>query len=260
VTVEANIPYDEYPQTVLDVFSPAAPSLRSQKRCGVLAIHGGGWVGGSKEAVVERLVLPWLHKGCVVANVEYRLTAVAPAPAAIQDVLNAAQWFRKNAKRWNVDDDRIVAVGTSAGGHLALMAGIASKSAKFGPTGNVAAVINFYGITDVEDHLGGVNMRKWAVEWIGQGDGRMELARRVSPITYVRKDVPPVLTIHGSADEVVPYEQGVRITKMLRDEGADAEMISVSNGEHGFPKEKMDQLYEQIFQFLARREIITSER
>jgi acetyl esterase/lipase len=226
----------------------------------VLAIHGGGWVNGTKERVVGSLVVPWLSKGCVVANVEYRLAAVAPAPAAVEDVLKAAAWFRKNADRWKVDSNRIIAIGTSAGGHLALMTGLTPKSAKFGPTGNVSAVINFYGITDVEDQLGGENMRKYAVTWVKEADGRMELARRVSPISYIRKDVPPVLTIHGQVDETVPYEHGVRITKELRDAGADAEMISVPNGKHGFPSEQMDALYQQIFDFLSRRKILRDGR
>jgi dipeptidyl aminopeptidase/acylaminoacyl peptidase len=124
----------------------------------------------------------------------------------------------------------------------------------------VAAVVNFYGITDVEDQLGGDNMRKYAVTWVAEGEGRMELARRVSPVSYTRKDVPAVLTIHGTADETVPYDHGVRITKMLRDAGADAEMISVSEGRHGFPKEKLDELYPQIFQFMTRRGILKDGR
>ncbi|MBC8164963.1 MAG: alpha/beta hydrolase, partial [Bryobacteraceae bacterium] len=193
--------------------------------------------------------------GCVVANVEYRLAAVAPAPAAVEDVLKAAEWFGKNAKKYNVDPRRIVATGGSAGGHLALMAGLTPGSAKLGPTGKIALVVNFYGITDVEDQLGGANLRKYAVTWVPEGDARMDLARRVSPLSYVRRNLPPVLTLHGTADQTVPYEHGVRLTKALRDAGADAEMISVSSGEHGFPLEKMLQLWPQIFEFAQRRGI-----
>lgn len=257
-SVNANLAYSTYPQTVLDVYAP--PSTGREKRCGVLAIHGGGWVSGSRDGALNNFVIPWLSKGCVVANVEYRLAAIAPAPAAVEDVLRAADWFRRNADRWNVDTNRIIATGDSAGGHLALMVGLTPKSAKLGPAGKVAAVVNFYGITDVEDQLGGVNLQKYAVTWVKEGDGRMELARRVSPVSYTRKDVPAVLTIHGTADETVPYEHGVRITKMLRDAGADAEMISVSEGQHGFPKEKMDALYPQIFEFLSRRGILKDGR
>lgn len=255
VTVESNIAYDRHPQTMLDVFVPAAGTAKA-KRCGVLAIHGGGWVNGTKESVVEKLVLPWLEQGCVVANVEYRLAAVAIAPAAVEDVLKAAEWFSRNAKKWNVDDDRIIAAGTSAGGHLALMAGLTTKSAKLGPTGKIRAVVNFYGITDVEDQLAGPNMRKYAVTWVPESESRSDLARRVSPVTYVRKDAPAVLTVHGTADETVPYEHGVRLTKELRDAGADAEMISVSEGKHGFTPTQLRDAYGQIFEFLRRRGLL----
>ena len=255
VQVEANIAYDHYPQTVLDVFTPASDSSGT-KRCGVLMIHGGGWVNLTKESVVEKFVFPWLKQGCVVANVEYRLAAVAPAPAAVEDVLKAAKWFSDNSKKYDVDKNHIVATGGSAGGHLALMVGLASKSARLGPTGNVGAIVNFYGITDVEDQLGGPNMRKYAVTWVPEAEGRMELARRVSPISYVRKDVPPVLTLHGTADQTVPYEHGVRITKELRAAGADAEMISVANARHGFTPEEMAKVWPQIFDFLRRRDIL----
>ena len=118
------------PQTVLDVISPKAPA--KDKRPAVIAIHGGGWVGGSKAAFLER-VLPWVEAGFVLVNVEYRLADVAPAPAAATDVLKATAWFQKNAKRWNVDPKRIVVTGGSAGGHLALVVGLAPKSAHLGP-------------------------------------------------------------------------------------------------------------------------------
>ena len=255
--VEKNLSYSQYPQTVLDVYVPGDASGRNGKRCGVLNIHGGGWVGGRKENNVERFVLPWLGRGCVVANVEYRLADVAPAPAAVEDVLQAAHWFQKNAKRYGVDEKRIIATGDSAGGHLALMAGLTPKSAGLGPTGAIAAVVNFYGITDVEDQLGGENMRKYAVTWVPAGtDGRMELARRVSPLSWVRKGAPPVLTIHGTADPTVPYEHGVRLTKALRDAGSDAEFISVPNAEHGRPVEQFNAVWPQIFDFLSRRKLI----
>jgi dipeptidyl aminopeptidase/acylaminoacyl peptidase len=83
----------------------------------------------------------------------------------------------------------------------------------------------------------------------------MELARRLSPMSYVRKDVPAILTIHGTDDETVPYEHGVRLTKALRDAGADAEMMSVPGGKHTLTEEQYTKAYEQIFAFLERRGI-----
>ncbi|HEU0139465.1 MAG TPA: alpha/beta hydrolase, partial [Bryobacteraceae bacterium] len=216
----------------------------------------GGWVNGTKESMVRNFCLPYLEKGFVVANVEYRLAKAAPAPAAVEDVLKAANWFRDNARRYNVDRDRIVVTGGSAGGHLALMVGMVPKSARLGKPAKVAAVVNFYGITDVGDQLEGPNMRKYAVTWVPEQEARLVLARRVSPASYVRKDLPAILTIHGDADETVPYEHGVNLTRELRDEGADAELIPIAGGKHGFSQEQLAEIYPRIFAFLERRGIL----
>lgn len=247
-TIKSNIPYDHYKETVLDILQPTAKA--AGKRPGVIVIHGGGWTGGTKESQIEPICLRYVEKGFVVANVEYRLAKAALAPAAVEDALNAAHWFRKHAREYNVDTKRIVVTGGSAGGHLALMVGMTPKSAKLGPPAKVAAVVNFYGITDVGDQLGGPNMRTYAVTWLPEQPGRMELARRLSPMTYVRRDLPPILTLHGDADQTVPYEHGVKLTKALQAAGVKAELITVPGGKHGFPKEKLDELYPQIFAFL----------
>jgi len=255
--VELDIAYDRYPETRLDILR--RKEAATARRSGVLVIHGGGWVRGDREGMFKNFCLPYLEKGFVVANVEYRLAGVAPAPAAVTDVLHAAQWLRKNSKRYRVDADRIVATGASAGGHLALMVGLTPKGAGLGPPAKVAAVINFYGITDVADQLAGPNMREYAVQWVPEQEGRMELARRVSPITWVRRGAPPVLTIHGDEDPTVPYEHGVRLTRLLREAGGDAELLSIRGGRHGgFGDEEMARIYREIFRFLEVRGILTA--
>lgn len=255
VSVEANIPYGQYKETVLDIMRPKAAA--SGKRPGVIVIHGGGWTGGTKEGHSQETCLRYVEKGFVCADVEYRLAKVATAPAAVTDVLDAAHWFEEHAKKYDVDTKRIVVTGGSAGGHLSLMVGMTPKSAKLGPAAKIAAVVNFYGITDVGDQLGGPNMREYAVTWVPEGSGRLELAKRVSPMTYVRKGLPPILTIHGDADQTVPYEHGVKLTKALRDAGDDAELVSVPQGKHGFPKSTEDEIYEHdIWPFLKKHGVI----
>jgi len=256
VSAETNISYGPHQQTVLDIYQPKQAA--TTRRPGVLVIHGGGWTGGKKENVFERLCLPYLEKGFVVANIEYRLASVALAPAAVNDALAAAEWFRANAAKYGVDRSRIIVTGDSAGGHLALMVGLTTRKSNLGPTGKVAAVINFYGITDVQDQLEGENMRKYAVTWLPpEMPDRQDLSRRVSPITWVRKDAPPVLTIHGDADPTVPYQHGVDITKELRNAGADAELFPVHQGGHGnFTREEFADIYNQIFNFLQKRKIL----
>src|ERR1700736_2048214 len=88
---DGNIHYDRYPETVLDILQARDPALKD--RPGVIVIHGGGWGNGTKETMVERFCVPFLERGFVVANVDYRLAKAAPAPAAVNDVLNAAKWF-----------------------------------------------------------------------------------------------------------------------------------------------------------------------
>src|SRR5260370_26063724 len=87
--IEANIRYAPYPETVLDILQPRAPALKN--RPAAIVIHGGGWVEGDKEDVVDEFCLPFLQQNFVVANVEYRLAKAAPAPAAVTDVLTAAK-------------------------------------------------------------------------------------------------------------------------------------------------------------------------
>jgi len=251
--IEANVRYSLHPETVLDIVQARAPALKN--RPGVIVIHGGGWIQGNKESMLERFCLPFVERGFVVANVEYRLAQSATAPAAVNDVLEAAKWFRDRAADYKVDPNQIIVTGNSAGGHLAMMVGMAPESAGLGPSIKIAAIVNFYGISDVPDQLQGPHLQTYAVTWVPEQPDRMELAKKLSPITYVRKGLPPVLSIHGDADPVVPYEQSVRLTKELKAAGDQAELITVPGGEHGFPPKEMSQLWPQIFKWLKKHKI-----
>ena len=98
---------------------------------------------------------------------------------------------------------KLIVTGDSAGGHLALTTGMIPESAGLErqcpgvPLPKVAAIVNWYGITDVVDLLDGPNRKNYAVQWLGSDPRREELAKRVSPLTYVRSDLPPIFTIHG---------------------------------------------------------------
>jgi acetyl esterase/lipase len=255
--MEANIRYDKYPETVLDILQPSAPALAN--RPGIIVIHGGGWVQGDKERMLAEYCLPFIRHGFVVANVEYRLAKAAPAPAAVSDVLQAAQWFHDHAAQYKVDPNRILVTGSSAGGHLALMVGMSPASAGLlanpGPSVKIAGVIDFFGIADVADQLEGPNAREYAAQWIPEQANRLELARRMSPATYVRKGLPPILALHGDADPLVPYEQSVNLTKAIRSAGGDAELITVPGGKHGFTPQEMDALWPQIFKWLTKHKV-----
>ena len=157
----------------------------------LIYIHGGGWTGGSKEQSALAF-LPFLQMGWNVVNVEYRLARISLAPAAVEDCLCALRWVYRNAKQHNIDTSRLVVTGNSAGAHLALTSGMIPPRAGLDRQCpgteelKVAAIINWYGITDVVDLLDGPNMKVYAVTWLGSMPNREEIARRVSPLTYVR--------------------------------------------------------------------------
>ncbi len=200
--------------------------------------HGGGWVGGSKESAVLA-IMPYLAMGWTIANVEYRLARHALAPAAVEDVRCALRWLLNRAEEFNFDTARVVLTGHSAGGHLSLIAGMLPVSAgldrQCAGTGEirVAAIINWFGITDVADLLDGENIQSYAVQWLGSMPDREDIARRVSPITYVRAGLPPVITIHGDADPTVPWSHAVRLHEALTGAGVPNELITVAGGRHG---------------------------
>ena len=149
------------------------------------------------------------------------MASTALAPAAVQDSRCAFHWVVNNAEKYNFDTSKIIATGFSAGGHLSLTTGMITPEAGFDnqcPSNEkikLAAIVNWSGITDVEDLIKGANEKHYAVEWLGNqiNDSKIELAKNVSPINYVRPNLPPILTIHGDKDTVVPYTHAVRLHK-----------------------------------------------
>jgi acetyl esterase/lipase len=264
-TTYSNITYsvaDNY-ESKLDVYMRRGdPGVRIPT---VIYIHGGGWVGGSKEASLTT-ILPYLEMGFSVVNVEYRLAAVSLAPAAVQDCRLAFRWVFKNAAQYGFDTTKIVITGHSAGGHLSLITGLLDPSAGFDlPTNwdyaqinpRAAAVINWYGITDVEDLLTGSNMQKYAVFWLGNRKEKEEIARSVSPLTYVRQGLPPVFTVHGDRDELVPYSHAVRLHEALAKAGVPNELLTIPGGKHGrFSPAELTTIYTAIRAFLKKHRII----
>lgn len=224
-------------------------------------IHGGGWVGGSREGSVMNL-LPYLELGWAAVNVSYRLARVAQAPAAVEDCLCALRWVYRNAKTYGFDTSRIVVTGHSAGGHLSLTTSITPASAGLDrqcpgtETLRVAAVVNWYGITDVNDLLEGANRQTYAVTWLGSLTDREQVARRVSPLTYVRSGLPPILTIHGDADTVVPYTHALRMHEALNKAGVANQLHTVPGGKHGgFSREERLKIFEVIHGFLKKHNL-----
>lgn len=259
----------------LDVLLPDEPGTKP--RPVVLRFHGGGWVAGSRESSALS-ALPWMQMGFTVVNISYRLADTAPAPAAVEDTLCALQWVGRNAKKYHFDLERVVTTGNSAGGHLALATAMLPADSPFtrqcaanepgwsGPYRNaapkVAAVVNWFGITDVADMLQGPNQRSYAVAWFGSmpDPGRERLARAVSPLNQVRAGGPPVFTIHGDADPMVPYAHALRLKAALDKVGVRNVLHTIPGGGHGgFTGEQQLAAFEAARSFLRSLGIVPAQ-
>lgn len=242
----------------LDVYLPLNDP---RPRTTMLYIHGGGWSTGSKEQYLF-FFLPYIQMGMKVVSVGYRLAAQAPAPAAVEDVRCALRWLYQNAGRFGFDTRRIVVSGGSAGGHLALLTAMLDAADGFdaacadGEPMRVAAVVNYYGPVDlVELYRQGQGP---AFRWLG-GDGKLELARRLSPMTYVRPGLPPIITIHGDADEMVPYAATVRFHEALSRAKVPNRLVTIPGGRHGrhnWPEPEMRKAHAAIEEFLAAYKLL----
>ncbi len=241
----------------LDIYQRNIP----QPHPTLMFIHGGGWVGGEKKSQVSKLI-PYLEMGLSVVNIEYRLANIALAPAAVEDCLYALRWVIGHAKQYYFDPDKIILAGESAGGHLALMAGMISVSNEWNLPGlgeeqpTVAAMINEYGITDVKDLIT-ENIRDYAVTWLGNQPNKLEIANRVSPLHYIQPNLPPILTIHGDLDTVVPYSHAVRLHQGLDQVGVDNYLLTIPNGGHGgFNKTEESKIDRTIRDFLRQYQLL----
>ena len=233
------------------------PPNNNQKTPVIINIHGGGWNHGSKDQ--QGGFNPFFKERFAVANIEYRMTPQATAPAAIEDTRCALIYLIKNAQALNIDVNKVIMMGGSAGGHLALMGGLLASNSIFDTNClgiknvKVAVIIDKYGIADVWDWGYGKNITsKSALNWLGNKKNDSLYAASVSPMSYVNKLSPPTLIIHGDVDPTVPYQQSIALYKKYQSVGVKSEFIIVPGGLHGkFDKEKNNELNIAIMKFIS---------
>ena len=190
------------------------------------------------EGVAKLLPVRRLADVALPAEFEYRVSDgsadAAPAPAAVQDALLAAQWCWKYLDYFHGDRTKYVVTGASAGGHLALMVGMTTPAANLGPTSptdyKIAAIVSGYGPADIEAELNGV-----AGSWLPVSlPNRAAIAKQVNPMTYVRKDIPPLIVVQGANDNTAPVRDSQNLVTKLIAAGADASIHLVPGAGHGF--------------------------
>lgn len=223
----------------------------------VINIHGGGWNTGSKE--MDSWFGAYFRRGFAVANINYRLAGTASAPAAIEDVRCALFYLINHAKELNINVNKIVLCGTSAGGHLALLAGVLGSKPLFDAdckaeqTFKIAAIIDKWGISDVyEWGYGAKSPGNNAVKrWLGARANDTDLAKVLSPINYIDKSTPPVFIVHGDADGIVPVGHSQLLYQKLKDNSIKTEIFIIPGGKHGnFGQESNQEINNRLGAFL----------
>ncbi len=221
VTVLHDLRYREGPSKQWRLDLAFKKDAGSKPRPAVVVIHGGGWVEGDKSSFASRRygvpgnIEEFADLGFVAATIDYRLSAEAPYPAALEDCKCAVRWLRTHARDYNIDPKHIGAYGNSAGGHLALLLGMTGKDAALegdGPYRNessaVQAAVSDSGPIDLlyqEQHS---SIRGVVRRFLGgppEGE-RIAAYRQASPSHHVSADTPPLLLIYGVPDDQVPVE------------------------------------------------------
>lgn len=257
-----DVPYDDaHPAQALDVYL-----AKGKKPAPVMVyIHGGGWRAGTKNRVPGYLLRAHAEGWLAVVSVEYRFTQVKPHPAQVNDCSRAIRFIRHKAKEWNLDVSRMGVTGGSAGGHLSAYVALRDETADPEAkdpvnrhSSRVSFAIPFAGPTDW-GLLSEIEHRHPAYrELLGYEPGTtsrdMDAAklRDVSPVSFASKDDPPVLIVHGDADEIVPVAHAHSLEKALRKAGVPVEKVILQGARHNVAGAGAPQAHEPALRFLRK--------
>lgn len=269
IVVEKDITYGKAADTQLKL-DLARPAEGEGPFPAIVFIHGGGWHAGGRKGYLDECQEA-ARRGYVAVTISYRLmqfdeskkettTATTIFPAQIHDAKAAVRWLRANAEKYKIDQQRIGATGGSAGGHLSLLVGLTDRESNLeGEGGNpdessrVQAVVNVFGPTDMASCY-----EKSSVAWIfrlflgGTPEESTALYKSSSPTNYVTKDDPPVLTIHGDRDKLVPIQQARLLNKKLKAVGVPHTLMVIQGAGHGFRGEHRRRAEQAMWDFFEK--------
>lgn len=265
LTAWENVTYARYGdrEMQLDVYAPndVANGDLDEPLPAVLCVHGGGWANGHR-AGFRRIAQALAEQGFVAATASYRLSGEAPFPAAIQDVKAAVRYLRANAAEYQLDPNRIGAMGHSAGGHLVALLATSGGIEEFDATGDfrhvssrVQAAVPMGARTDLMSaHNGEITRSENGAIWRqflrGSQDRSPEVYQAASPFTHLTADDPPMKFLTGELDDPVTRAEFFR--GRASELGVTTDVRVFLGGGHGFfnTKETFDEVIEEVATFL----------
>jgi acetyl esterase/lipase len=191
-------------------------------------------------------------EGYAAASIDYRLDGLVSHPKQIHDCKGAVRWLRANADKYGYDVTRIGVGGGSAGGHLVLLLGLSrgieelegDVGGNLDHSSQVHAIVDLFGPSALElfasqsDHF--------------RQSKAPELLKSASPVTYLTKDDPPLLILHGDNDELVPLSQSEHIHKLYQEIGLESSLDVIEGAGHGGPQFSDPAHYELVKKFFDR--------
>ena len=243
----------------MDVFRPKDQAKANG--AGVVFCVSGGWFS-AKEAINVGFAAPYVDRGYVVFAVVHGSQPKYTIPEVLEDLHRAVRYIRHNAKKYDVDPDRLGITGASAGGHLSLMQGVhplpgdpAARDPVNRHSSKVAAVGCFFPPTDFLNYgkegevaLGGGTLKGFRPPFdfwerdkatnklvvIEDEERRKKIGKEISPVTHVSKDSAPTLIIHGDADKLVPIQQAELMIEVYKKAGVPCELVVKKGAAHGW--------------------------
>jgi acetyl esterase/lipase len=246
----------------LDVYRPRTHPVG----CPVLLqVHGGGWVGGSKNEQALPLMYELASHGWVCVSADYRLSPHATFPDHLVDLKRALRWVKEHVAEYGGDPHFVVVTGGSAGGHLAALLALTQNDPTFQPgfeeaDTSVQGCVPFYGVYDFLDrssawkHSG---LRRMLERQVMKGSPEEipEQWEQASPISHVHADAPPFFVIHGERDSLVPVADARAFVKALRERSkspvAYAELPGAQHAFELFPSVRTLRTNQAVARFLA---------
>jgi len=258
--LHGNVQYnnDTLLKHLLDIYLPANAKGKLPL---VILIHGGGWLSNDKFADIgymKKTVAEIISSGFALASIDYRWSTQAVFPAQMLDCNRAISFLYDNADKYGFDKSRLAVMGFSAGGHLASLVGLSKNNNVTGffmpgtsKLFNFKAVVDFYGPSELILFPGSNDEKSPEALLIGAAPlNRPDLAEAASPVTYVDKNDPPFLIIHGEKDELVSPNQSRLLSAWLNVSGVQNELIIVKDAPHFGLMFDSDEVRNKVISFL----------
>lgn len=238
----------------------ARPKASNGPAACVVVIHGGGWANGRKE-MHNDLIAILAGRGYVAVTVGYRLAPAGVFPAQVEDVKCAVRYLRAHADKYNLDPNRVGAVGFSAGAHLSMMLGVTDKSDGLEGEGGwpdssskVQAVVSYFGPTDLAAPELFPDISPILKKFLGGSlADRPDVYKRASPINYVRADSAPMLLLQGTNDPLVNWKQAIRMAEALAKHDVDGRLELLLGLGHGWRGPELTRTADATFGFFDEK-------